>query len=109
MSNTHHDHNCVTGLDLDGTADVLTEAQQLHYGDREDDYGHPRENLTRTAVMWTALLQHLLADGCYLDADDVARCMIGAKLSRDVHNPKRDNRVDIAGYALALDRLETGR
>lgn len=88
---------------------ILDDAQAAVYGDREGDYGHPREDFTRTAIIWTGLLQHKLADGAYIEAEDIPRCMIGVKLSRDVHAPKRDNRVDGAGYFLTLDRLETGR
>ena len=33
------------------------------------------------------------------------RCMIAVKISRECHWPKRDNRVDIAGYAEALDMV----
>ena len=92
-----------------GEATVLDEAKAAVYGDRQDDYGHPREDFTRTAVLWTGLLHHLLADGAHITPEDIARCMIAVKLARDVHAPKRDNRVDIAGYALTLDRLETGK
>lgn len=85
---------------------VATEAHAAVYGDRGKDYGHPRDNFTDTARIWNALLaDKLTAD---ITAEDVARCMIGVKLARDLHSPKRDNRVDIAGYAITLDRLETG-
>lgn len=88
---------------------VAIDAHHAVYGDRQDDYGHPREDFTRTAIIWTALLQHKLAPGFHIEAEDIARCMIGVKLARDVHKGKRDNRTDIAGYAVTLDRLETGR
>jgi hypothetical protein len=88
---------------------ILEDAQAAVYGDRQQDYGHPREDFTRTAIIWTGLLLPKLADGAHLEPEDVARCQIGVKLARDVHAPKRDNRVDMAGYALTLDRLETGR
>lgn len=88
---------------------IALEAHNAVYGDRQADYGHPREDFTRTAILWTGLLQHKLADGEYVEAGDIGRCMIAVKLSRDVNSPKRDNRVDMAGYALTLDRLETGR
>lgn len=88
---------------------ILEDAQAAVYGDREDDYDHPRVNFTRTAVIWQGLLLHKLADGEHITPDDVGRCQLGVKLARDVNAPKRDNRVDMAGYALTLDRLETGQ
>jgi hypothetical protein len=88
---------------------VLDQAQAAVYGDREADYGHPREDFTRQAILWTGLLQHKLADGEYIEAEDIARCMVAVKLARDVHAPKRDSRVDGAGYFACLDRLETGK
>lgn len=85
---------------------VAEEAQAAVYGDRGKDYGHPRENFSATAALWNALLADKLTEP--VTAEDVARCMIGVKLARDLHSPKRDNRVDIIGYAITLDRLETG-
>ena len=35
--------------------------------------------------------------------DKVALCLIGVKISRETNASKRDNRVDMAGYAEALD------
>jgi hypothetical protein len=88
---------------------IAGEAHGMVYGDRQEDYGHPREDFTRTAIIWTGLLQHKLAEGQYIEAEDIARCMVGVKLARDVHSPKRDNRVDMVGYAITLDRLDTGK
>jgi len=88
---------------------VALEAHAAVYGDRQADYGHPREDFTRTAIIWTGLLHHKLAEGAFIDAEDVPRLQIGVKLARDVHSPKRDNRVDMAGYAITLDQLETGQ
>jgi hypothetical protein len=81
---------------------ILEEAQRLVYGDRERVYGHPREDFARTAAMWSALF------GRRFEARDVALAMMCVKLSREAHQHKRDNLVDIAGYAAALDRLYGG-
>jgi hypothetical protein len=86
---------------------VAAEAHAAVYGQRGKDYGHPRDNFADAAAMWTVLLGDRLT--APITAEDVARCMIGIKLARDLHSPKRDNRIDICGYAITLDRLETGQ
>lgn len=88
---------------------ALEDAQAAVYGPREEDYGHPRRNFTRTAILWHGVLMDKLADGESITPQDVALCMVQVKVAREVHEPKRDNRVDGAGYFLTLDRLETGR
>jgi hypothetical protein len=94
---------------LDGRSTIAAEAHAAVYGERGKDYGHPSVNFADAAALWTVLLKDRLAPGATLSAEDVARCMIGVKLARDLHTPKRDNRVDIIGYAITLDRLETGQ
>ncbi len=85
---------------------VLEEAQRLVTGDRGDAYGHPLDDFSRTAALWTALLADKLLPGAEITAQDAIRCMIAVKLSRDVNAPKRDNRTDIAGYALCLQMAD---
>ena len=72
---------------------ILTEANTLVAGDRNDDYGHPADDFDRTAAIWSAIL------GTPITAAQVGLCMIGVKLSRETHRHKPDNLVDIAGYA----------
>ena len=78
---------------------ILEEAQRLTSGDRQSDYGHPIDDWTRTAELWTALLRHKLKPGESITWADGMRCMIAVKLSRDVHSMSRDNMTDTAGYA----------
>lgn len=78
---------------------ILEEAERLVVGARGADYGHPSEDFGRTAKMWTAILGHPVT------AADVALCMVALKLSREVNRPKRDNRVDAAGYLLTLEMV----
>jgi hypothetical protein len=85
------------------TETCLEEAQRLVYGDRGETYGHPLDDFGRTAQMWTALL------GAPVTAEQVAMCMVALKLSREMYQPKRDNRTDAAGYAECLDRIATER
>ena len=75
-------------------SEVLTEANDLINGDRNNQYGPPTKDFTRTARMWSA----------YLDIEirphDVAALMALLKLSRIAWQPeKRDSWVDLAGYA----------
>lgn len=81
---------------------ILEEAEKLVSGPRGDDYGHPIQDFTRTGRMWAAILG--------LDEvgpEKVALCMTALKLSRETNRPKRDNRVDAAGYMKCLDMIET--
>ncbi len=75
---------------------ILIEADRLVNGDRQADYGHPLDDFTRTAAMWSAIL------GAPVTADQVGLCMIAVKLSRQVNHPKRDNMTDAAGYAATV-------
>lgn len=80
---------------------ILEEAERLVAGDRETSYGHPLIDFARTGRIW----------GAMLDLDDipprtVALMMVGVKLSREMNAHKRDNIVDIAGYARTVERID---
>lgn len=73
---------------------ALQEAQRLVHGDRGAAYGHPIDDYTRTGRMWGAILG--VGD---IDPRICCLMMAAVKISREVNAPKRDNRVDLAGYA----------
>lgn len=73
--------------------DVLEEALRITKGDRQASYGPPNQDFARTAAMWSAM------KGVQFEPREVALFMIALKLSRETHQRKRDNWVDIAGYA----------
>jgi len=75
---------------------VLTEAQGLVHGDRNEQYGAPISEYTRTVGMVNAMLAHKLKEP--LAPEDLAYIMVCLKLSRQVNKPKRDSLVDAAGY-----------
>lgn len=80
---------------------ILQEAQRLIHGQRNADYGHPRENFQHSADLFSAYL------GVPVSSMDIANLMILMKLSR-VHGTgyHRDSYTDIAGYAGCVERIE---
>jgi hypothetical protein len=91
-----------TGLaeqDDEDDEDILAEASRITRGSRQAQYGPPDQDFRRTAGMWSALFLSKLKDGVTFEPRDVALAMILLKTSRETHQRKRDNWVDIAGYA----------
>ena len=82
-----------------GMASILDTAKRITAGERQEDYGHPSGDFGRAAQMWTAILGEKLHAGEKVTAEDIPLCMIAVKLARQAHRHKRDNLVDIAGYA----------
>lgn len=78
---------------------ILEEAGRLVYGDRQEAYGHPRDDFARSAQMMSAIL------GAGVRADQVPLLMIAVKISRLCERYKRDSVVDLAGYAATLERV----
>jgi hypothetical protein len=72
---------------------ILKEADRIVGGDRNAAYGHPKTDFERTAMIWSAIL------GIKVSAEQIPLCMIGVKMSRQCNAAKRDNWVDMAGYA----------
>lgn len=84
------------------TSNVLREAENVIYGDREQTYGDPGKNLRRIAALWSAYLGFERT----LEADDVANMMILLKIARLINTPAhRDSLVDICGYAALIERV----
>ncbi len=79
----------------------LEEAQRIVLGPRQADYGHPLEDFTRTGRMWAAILG--IPE---VTPEQVGLCMIAVKISRECNRHKRDNLVDIAGYAGTLHLID---
>lgn len=78
---------------------AIDEARRLVYGDRGANYGHPFQDYSKTAALWSIIL------GTKVTPEKAIMCMIAVKISREVNLPKRDNRVDIVGYAECLNRI----
>ena len=76
---------------------ILDEAKELIYGARQQSYGHPWLDFSRIAKIWEAIFGHPVTP------EQVALCLIGVKISREVNAHKRDNLVDGAGYFGTLE------
>lgn len=80
--------------------DHMAEANALVNGDRQAAYGSPRPAYEAQAQVWSGLLHHKLREP--LTPEDVVLMLAGMKLTREVRKHKRDNVVDLHGYALVL-------
>lgn len=77
---------------------LLDEAKHLITGDRNNQYGPPHQDFTRTASLWTALGFEF--NGRPVESHHVALAMIQLKSSRLAWQPEKfDSWADIAGYS----------
>lgn len=91
---------------------ILREAEDIIYGDREKTYGDPSKNLLNIANFWSMYIRAKHSKIPWakleLDIDDVCQMMILVKQARLINDPShRDSKVDIAGYAALSDRCAT--
>jgi hypothetical protein len=83
--------------------DIADYAVSLVSGDRQNDYGHPIDDFTRAGKIWEAIL------GFPVSAEQVALCMVGVKIAREVNRQKIDNTIDGIGYFLTLSMVQQER
>lgn len=77
--------------------EVLDDAKAAIEGDRNKDYGNPKDNFEDTADLWNVRFGHKLVEG--FTAEDIATAMILVKVARTKVRSTRDSWQDIAGYA----------
>ena len=75
-------------------SDVLSRAEDLITGDRNQSYGDTKESFRRIAAMWSAYLNWTVTPA------DAAAMMALLKISRISTDPTNDDHwIDLAGYA----------
>jgi len=77
---------------------ILDEAKNV-VDSRQASYGAPEDNFATTAELWSAYL------GTPIRPEDVGMMMILLKVARERYQHKKDNLMDIAGYAECVARL----
>ena len=82
---------------------ILEEANALIYGDREADYGSVTENFTNIAKGWEVIFK------TGITPEQVGLAMAWVKIARETNRPKRDNLVDLAGYAGCIGKIKDGQ
>jgi hypothetical protein len=80
--------------------DYLNEARAI-IQDRGMDYGHPTDNMSRTARLWSAYLEMPIEDY------QVAMCLALVKVARSMESGKVDNYIDGAAYFAISGQLRT--
>ena len=80
--------------------DYLNEARAI-IQDRGLDYGHPSDNMSRTAALWSAFLEMPITDY------QVAMCLALVKVARSMESAKPDNYIDGAAYFAIAGQLHT--
>lgn len=89
---------------------LLDEAADLVTGSRGAVYGHPAPDFDAIGLAWSAILAPVLQDDLIIDGEQVGLCLAAMKLVREsVGHPKRDNLVDLIGYALCVDAVRRTR
>lgn len=74
-------------------------AAEIVKGPRRKSYGDAQKSFARIARSWSDIV------GFEIPPRKVALMMVSLKVLRDSNRPKRDNLVDICGYAELADKL----
>lgn len=79
---------------------IIDEAKEIRAGSRQSDYGDCVANMQRISTIAT-----LINNGKEITPKECAIVQIAVKLSREAFKHKRDNLVDLIGYADILNEV----
>ena len=85
---------------------ICEEALRIQGGDRQQDYGSPESNLQEIGASWEWNVKTKCNVTISISARDVAHMMVLTKIARNIHKPKRDNWVDMAGYSQCGGKID---
>lgn len=89
--------------------DILEAAKECVCGERDVEYGSPKDNFLTIARFWTNYLRaahpELHVTTFTASAKDVALMMALLKIARAAHGDKADNFIDLAGYAACAGEI----
>lgn len=88
-----------TNFEQSQNESILQEAERLINGDRADAYGDAKESFENVAKGWSVIF------GKEVTGRQVGLAMTWLKMCRENNNHKRDNLVDLAGYAALIEKL----
>lgn len=84
---------------------ILEEAARITSKDRQQVYGHPKDDFKKTVAMWNGLFESKLVQP--FDERDFCLAMIAVKMSRLQKTPEhRDSLLDIVGYARCYEMVQ---
>lgn len=87
------------GEQLSNKPSILEEALPLIDG-KADQYGEPSQHFAAVAAGWNILVRQRP-----MTAEMIPLMMVWLKVVRESHKHKRDNLVDMAGYAALIERI----
>lgn len=88
---------------------VLDEAKDIISNRAHDDYGNVERCMGNISEQWNLYLAQTHGSLAVITDEDVCKMMMLLKMSRDSHKPKRDNLVDLIGYAALVQEIRDGK
>lgn len=85
----------------EGEKSILSEAEEIVNGSRHSDYGDAANNFHRIANIVNSMYPQL-----NINAQQCCAVLMAVKLIREGFRHKRDNLVDLCGYAELMNRLK---